>query len=112
MHLLSDILLIHEKCWNGSPRFCDNDIAISDNILLSKYGRYYMIPNEIRRAGLDALAQGLGAVGMVRFLQQNETGWGVYTEDRRKWLEKITFSEIKADLPKLKKSHPFASQAH
>ena len=21
MHLLSDILLIHEKCWNGSPRF-------------------------------------------------------------------------------------------
>lgn len=71
-----------------------------------------MTPNEIRRAGLDALAQGLGAVGMVRFLQQSETGWGDYTNDRSKWLEKTMFAEIKADLPKLTKSHPFTGQAH
>ncbi len=35
-----------------------------------------MTPNEIRRAGIQVLIQGLGAVGMVRFLQQSETGWG------------------------------------
>jgi hypothetical protein len=71
-----------------------------------------MTPNEIRRVGLDALAQGLGAVGMVRFLQQSETGWGDYTADRSKWLEKTMFADIKADLPKLKKSHPLRGQEH
>lgn len=37
---------------------------------------------EIRRAGLDALARELGPVGMVRFLQQFETGSGDYTAER------------------------------
>ena len=41
---------------------------------------------EIRRAGLDALANELGPVGMVRFLQQYETGHGNYSVDRRTWL--------------------------
>ena len=71
-----------------------------------------MTPNEIRRAGLDALAQGLGTVGMVRFLQQSEAGWGDYTADRDKWLEKTTFADIKAELSKLKESHPLRGQTH
>ena len=71
-----------------------------------------MTPNEIRRAGLDALTQGLGAVGMVRFLQQSETGWGDYTADRGQWLENTTFANIKAELPKLKKSHTLRGQSH
>ena len=73
---------------------------------------HIMTPNEIRRAGLDALTQGLGAVGMVRFLQQSETGWGDYTADRGEWLVKTTLADIKADLPKLKISHPLRGQAH
>ena len=40
---------------------------------------------EIRRAGLDALAKELGPVGMVRFLQQYETGHGDYSIDRHTW---------------------------
>ncbi len=71
-----------------------------------------MTPNEIRRAGLEALTQGLGAVGMVRFLQQSEAGWGDYTADRDQWLGKTTFSNIKAGLPDLKKSHPLPGQTH
>ncbi len=47
-----------------------------------------MTPNEIRRAGLQALTQSLGAVGMVRFLQQTEIGWGDYTKERESWLGK------------------------
>ncbi len=43
-------------------------------------------PSRIRRAGLEALINALGPVGMVRFLQQFETGYGDYTEDRDKWL--------------------------
>jgi len=33
-----------------------------------------------------ALAKSLGPVGMVRFLQQFDTGCGDYTREREKWL--------------------------
>jgi len=71
-----------------------------------------MTPNEIRRAGLDALTRGLGAVGMVRFLQQSEAGWGDYTADRAQWLGKTAFADIKSGLPDLKKSHPLPVKTH
>jgi hypothetical protein len=38
---------------------------------------------------LEALARELGPVGMVRFLQQFESGSGDYTAERRQWLDKI-----------------------
>jgi hypothetical protein len=38
---------------------------------------------EIRRLGVEALRRELGVVGMVRFLQQFETGHGDYTAERR-----------------------------
>lgn len=39
--------------------------------------------NQIRQLGLEALLEKLG---MVRFLQQFETGHGDYTSDREQWL--------------------------
>jgi hypothetical protein len=42
--------------------------------------------DQIRRRGIDALARELGPVGMVRFLQQFETGKGDYTRERHQWL--------------------------
>ena len=42
--------------------------------------------DEIRLAGLEALRRELGAVGMVRFLQQFETGQGDYSFEREQWL--------------------------
>jgi hypothetical protein len=42
---------------------------------------------QIRIAGMEALARELGVVGMVRFLQQFETGHGDYSKDRHKWLD-------------------------
>lgn len=71
-----------------------------------------MTPIEIRRAGIDALSRGLGAVGMVRFLQQGEVGWGDYTADRNKWLESVTLTDIKASLPSVKERRPLPKQAH
>jgi len=41
---------------------------------------------EIRQHGIDALARELGPVGMIRFLQQFETGKGDYTIERHQWL--------------------------
>ena len=45
-----------------------------------------MTLNQIRRAGIEALARELGPTGMVRFLQQFESGSGDYTLERHEWL--------------------------
>lgn len=42
---------------------------------------------QIRIAGMEAMARELGIVGMVRFLQQFETGHGDYSKDRHQWLD-------------------------
>lgn len=41
---------------------------------------------------------------MVRFLQQNELGWGDYTKERRQWLGKKSLNEIKAEILQLKQN--------
>ncbi len=59
-----------------------------------------MTLDQIRIVGIDALSQSLGPVGMIRFLQQAETGWGDYTKESEKWLGdpdlKELFDAIKA----------------
>jgi hypothetical protein len=45
-----------------------------------------MTLEQIRSAGLHALTQALGPVGLVRFLQQFELGQGDYTTERHRWL--------------------------
>jgi len=42
--------------------------------------------NEIRQIGLEILAEKLGPVGMIRFIQQFELGQGNYTLEREQWL--------------------------
>ena len=49
--------------------------------------RQLMTPVQIRERGLEALSRNLGIVGMIRFLQQSELGWGNYTEERHQWLD-------------------------
>jgi hypothetical protein len=53
-----------------------------------------MSPAGIRKAGLEALAKKLGPLGMVRFLQQFETGRGDYTKERGQWLKDMDVQEI------------------
>ena len=53
-----------------------------------------MTLNELRLAGLRALSRELGPVGMARFLQQFETGYGDYAQDRHEWLGQYTVSDI------------------
>lgn len=42
--------------------------------------------DQIRKEGVAALARELGPVGMIRFLQQFDTGTGDYTKERHQWL--------------------------
>jgi len=53
-----------------------------------------MTLEQVRLAGLKALARDLGSVGMIRFLQQFETGQGDYTAERHTWLGKRTVREL------------------
>jgi hypothetical protein len=49
---------------------------------------------QIRAAGLAALMRELGPAGMVRFLQQYETGSGDYSHDRHEWLDGLDAESI------------------
>jgi hypothetical protein len=49
---------------------------------------------QIREKGLEVLGKHLGVVGMVRFLQQSEMGWGNYTEERYQWLGDPDLTEV------------------
>jgi hypothetical protein len=53
-----------------------------------------MTLNEIRHIGLEALSRELGPVGLIRFLQQFETGRGDYTRERHAWLDQIEIEDI------------------
>ncbi len=53
-----------------------------------------MTLEQIREQGLAVLRQHLGIVGMVRFLQQSEMGWGNYTEERYQWLGDPDLEEL------------------
>jgi hypothetical protein len=53
-----------------------------------------MTLNEIQQKGLEALSRELGPVGMVRFLQMFETGYGDYTEARHQWLDNQPLEDI------------------
>ena len=51
---------------------------------------------EIRRRGLEALRRELGRAGMIRFLQQFETGSGDYARDRHSWVDQSSLNQIRA----------------
>lgn len=57
-------------------------------------GHQTMTLAQIREKGLEALSQHLGVVGMVRFLQQAEMGWGNYTQERGQWLGDPDLNEV------------------
>jgi hypothetical protein len=60
--------------------------------------------NQIRKAGIEALAQTLGPVDMVRFLQQFDTGRGDYTKEREKWLSGMSLDDIIEGIEDARKS--------
>lgn len=49
---------------------------------------------QIRAAGLSALQRELGVVGMVRFLQQFESGSGDYVEERQAFVGKLGVRQL------------------
>ena len=62
-----------------------------------------MTLEQIRQAGLKALARELGPVGMTRFLQQFGTGSGDYSKDRRNWLGELDVQTLAEKIHKHRK---------
>jgi len=60
-------------------------------------------PVILRKLGLEALCKSLGPLGMVRFLQQYETGTGDYTKERDLWLKDIDIESIAVELKERRK---------
>ena len=50
-------------------------------------------PSDVRTAGLAALTEKLGPVGVTRFLQQFENGWGDYTREKQE-RSAMSFDEL------------------
>jgi hypothetical protein len=53
---------------------------------------------QVRLTGLKALSRELGPVGLIRFLQQFETGYGDYTAERHRWLGQHTVQELAQEI--------------
>ncbi|MFQ5429244.1 MAG: hypothetical protein ACE5E1_02940 [Phycisphaerae bacterium] len=51
--------------------------------------------DQIRREGLTALRKRLGQAGMIRFLQQFETGKGDYASERHKWVDQVSLNDLR-----------------
>lgn len=57
-----------------------------------------MTQQQIRAVGVEILRQHMGVVGMIRFLQQSETGYGDYTKDRHKLLGDPSLDQLVANI--------------
>jgi hypothetical protein len=56
--------------------------------------------HEIYVQGLEALRDRLGRAGMIRFLQQFETGQGNYARERHEWVDRVTMDELRKESAK------------
>jgi hypothetical protein len=53
---------------------------------------------QIRLRGLEVLYRELGPAGLIRFLQQFESGEGDYSVERHKWLGAYSLEDLLNDL--------------
>jgi hypothetical protein len=59
---------------------------------------------EIRTRGLAALRRELGRAGMIRFLQQFDSGHGDYAKERQEWVDSTSLDELRTLVPQLSSS--------
>jgi hypothetical protein len=58
----------------------------------------------IRREGLAALRSKLGKAGMLRFLQQFETGNGDYAKERHAWVDQTSMTDLRKASTRMRRS--------
>ncbi|MBI5725415.1 MAG: hypothetical protein HZA50_15770 [Planctomycetes bacterium] len=58
---------------------------------------------EITYRGIRALVKELGPAGMVRFMQQWYPGFGDYSKERHKWLDRHSVAHVADNLRKIRR---------
>jgi hypothetical protein len=69
-----------------------------------------MNPAALRKTGLLAISKALGPLGLVRFLQQFETGVGDYTKERQQWLDKMDIKSIVSEIKRRRVSTEYRNK--
>lgn len=100
----------------GARRLTDRIQVTVERADLAKQEERFMSAHamplkEIRRLGLDALMRQLGPVGMVRFLQQFETGAGDYAAERHQWLERRSVEDLAREMREQRRSWAAADRS-
>ncbi len=57
-----------------------------------------MTQQQIRMTGIKILSQHMGITEMIRFLQQTETGYGDYTQERGQNLGNPSLEDLVSDI--------------
>jgi hypothetical protein len=63
-----------------------------------------MTLEEIRQRRLQALSENLGAVELIRFIQQFETGYGDHTVERSRWLDERSVQQLAQEIARQRKT--------
>ncbi|MBF0237159.1 MAG: hypothetical protein HQM12_05580 [SAR324 cluster bacterium] len=50
--------------------------------------------HQIKLLGIEAIKNELGVLGLIRFMQQFDTGSGNYTEERHEWQDHYTVDSL------------------
>lgn len=58
----------------------------------------FMTQQQIRKEGIEILSQYMGITGLIRFLQQSETGYGDYTKERDRLLGDPGLEQLVAEI--------------
>ena len=54
----------------------------------------YKTESEIQQLGIEAIRKGIGVVGLIRFMQQFDKGYGDYVKDRQYWQKDYTVDTL------------------
>ena len=63
-------------------------------------------PSALREAGIQALTEALGPLGMIRFLQLFEQGTGDYTKERHLWVKDLDMDTVLRRIRERRKTEP------
>lgn len=58
----------------------------------------YKTETEIQQMGFDILYKELGTTNFIRFMQQFNSGYGNYVEDRQQWQKDYSVDKILAEM--------------
>jgi uncharacterized protein YycO len=66
--------------------------------------------NDINKEAIDILCQQIGLVNTMRFVNQFNTGYGNYTEEREKLFANMTLDDIVSEIEEMRNQGLFSNK--